>query len=252
MIAVLFAQDYNAINYYFDAGFSLSFLGCLILFIVYKIDTFINRAIYRFSKSMFTISFFVSFFTSLLLFFFVSWLLNGFLRDEWSLGFTFLKQQIIFINFLLLLILSYHTIAYFTRTTAIKNKKLTADNAEMSLALHKYLTRVPSLSSKKTELIPIAQILFFKIEEGVVFAYTNDGKKKPLTITTLNLLESKLNRAKFFRINRSEIVNIDKIESFEPYFKDRLAIKISNNSTTLYTSNTKSASFREWLLDISN
>jgi hypothetical protein len=252
MIAILFAQNYETIDYYFDSGFSVSVIGCLIIFMTYKIDTLIYKMINKPSKSMFAMSVFVSFLTSVLLFFAISWILNGIVRKEWSLDFTFLKQQIIFINFLLLLILSYHTIAYFTRTIAIKNKKLKADNLEMSLALNKYVSRIPSLLNKKTELIPISQILFFKIEEGIIFAHTINDQKKPLTIATLNQLESKLNPVTFFRINRSEIVNIEKIESFEPYFKDRLALKIVGNKATLYTSNTKSPSFREWLLDGSN
>ena len=249
MIAILFAQDYESINYYIDSGFSVSVFGCLIIFITHKIDLFIYNTINKQSKTIFILSVFVSFISSLLLFLLVSWLLNGFVRSNWSLNFIFLKQQIIFIIFLLLLIFSYHTVVYFTKSIVIKNKKLKADNLEMSLALNKYLTKVPSLSNKKTELISITQILFFKIEEGVVFAYISKQKKKPLTYTTLNHLETKINPTMFFRINRSEIVNIEKIESFEQYFKDRLAIKILNESITLYTSNTKSPSFRNWILE---
>lgn len=248
MIAVLFAPEFSAINYYLDSGLSLSLIGCITIYIVYKIDNFINKMIIKSSKSIFIINFLISFFISSIFFAFISWFLNIILRDEWSLNFSFLRQQMLIVNFLLILILSYHTILYFTRSITLKNRKLTADNLEMSLALKKYLTRIPSLSNKKTVLIPIKNVLFFKIEEGIVFAYTSENNKKALTTTTLNSLEPKLNPVIFFRINRSEIVNLDKVESYEPYLKDRLAIKISKSNITLYTSNSKSSSFRERLV----
>lgn len=248
MMSVLLAPAANAIYFHISSGLSFSITGCIALYIVHQVDMIINKVIVSTSSPIFFINILVSFFTTSLLFAFITWLLNVLLRSNWTLDFLYLKDQIIIINFLLLIILSYHTIAYFTRTTARKNKKLSADNLEMSLVLNKYLTRIPSLANKKTVLTPIAQISYFQIDEGVLFAFTIDHQKHPLTITTLNELESKLNPAAFFRINRSEIVNIDKIASYEPYFKDRLAIKLTNKDTTLYTSNTKSAAFREWLV----
>lgn len=249
MIAVLFAQNFESITYYFDSGIFVSVISCLIILIVYKIDILINKTISKLPASIFVINVFVSFVTSLFLFFIISWVSNGFIRNEWSLSFTFLKQQIIFVFYLLLLISSYHTVAYFTRATQIRNKKLKADNFELNLALNRYLKRIPSLTNKKTEMIPINNISFFNIEDGLVFAVTKDNKRKPITVTTLNRLEEMLNPMKFFRINRSEIVNIDEIESFEPYIKDRLAIKILKSNVILYTSNTKSSYFRTWILD---
>lgn len=247
MIAVLLAPTINAVYFHFSTGISLSITGCIALYIVHQVNTLINKIMVRVSKAIFFINILLSFLITSLLFAFITWLLNVFLRSNWTLDFLYLKDQIVIINFLILVILAYYTIAYYTKSVAIKNKKLKADNLELSLALNKYLTRIPSLSNKKTVLIPVSDILYFQIEEGIIFAYTNPNKKLALTITTLNELEASLNPIGFFRINRSEIVNIDKVSSFEPYFKDRLAIKLSNNETTLYTSNTKSAPFREWL-----
>jgi hypothetical protein len=252
MIAVLLAPAIKDIYFHFSTGISLSITGCIALYIVHQVNMLINKMIVGASKAIFLLNILVSFLITSILFAFITWLLNVLLRSTWELDFLYLKDQIIIINFLILIILAYYTIAYYTQTTAIKNKKLKADNLELTLALNKYLTRIPSLSNKKTILIPVSDVLYFQIEEGIVFAYTNPNKKHALSITTLNELDSNLNPAVFFRLNRSEIVNIDKITSFEPYFKDRLAIKLSNNETTLYTSNTKSAPFREWLTRPSN
>lgn len=252
MIAVLFTEDYESINYHIDSGIWASIMGSIAIFIVYKLDNLINSVVVKSLKSVFLINFFISFIITTLLFFITSWILNIILRGSFSVNFSFLKEQIIIIYYLLILILAYHTISFFTRTMALKNKKLIADNKEMSLALNKYLKRIPSVLNKKTSLIPIDDILYFKIDDGIIFAYLSDDNKKALTIATLNVLESKLNPNVFFRINRSEIVNINKISSFEPYFKDRLAVKLIGNKTILYTSNAKSASFRNWLIDSAN
>ncbi|MFY0629457.1 MAG: LytTR family transcriptional regulator DNA-binding domain-containing protein [Flavobacteriaceae bacterium] len=249
MIAVLSAHDSSSINYHLDGAIFISLFGYFCIFIVYKIDKIINQLNIKYSNSIFFINFSLSFLISSSIIIFISWIFNGFVRDEWALQFVFVKQQMILLNFLLIIILSYLTISYFTRSVSIRNKKLKADNLEMSLALHKYLTRIPSLSNKKTTLIPVNKVSYFKIDEGVLFAYTSKDEKHPLTITTLNVLESKLNPTNFFRINRSEIININKVESYEPYLKDRLAIKLSHRSITLYTSNAKSASFREWVVN---
>lgn len=249
MIAVLIAEDYHTINYSFISGFSSSIIGCIALFIVHKVDNSINKVIISTSKSTVLLKFFISLFSTSLLFFCISWFLNIILKNNFLVSFSFLKEQIIIINYLLILILAYHTIAYFTRAISKKNKVLKAENLEMNLALHKYLKRIPSVLNKKTSLISVDDIYYFKIEDGILFAYISDSIKKPLLITTLNDLESKINPTLFFRINRAEIVRIDKILSFEPYFKDRLAIKLSDNKTTLYTSNNKSAAFRKWLIN---
>lgn len=248
MIAVLFAFDSSKINYNFGAGFSGIFLGCITVLIVYKVDTILNKKMVKLSKSIFLFNFLFSFLISALFLFSTSWLLSGLIKKQWTLDFSFLREQIIILNFLLIIILSYLTISYFTRSIVVKNKKLEADNLEMSTTLNKYLSRIPAAQNKKTLLIPISQIAYFKIEDGLIFGFTKDHKRHSLTLTTLNELEAQLNPARFFRINRSEIVNIDEVASYEPYFKDRLAIKLVNLDTILYTSNTKSPPFKGWLL----
>lgn len=247
MIALMLAQSLDTIYYHFSSGILIGILGCLTLYLVSSIDRLIDRLIVKTSKYVFILSFFISFFASIFMFALIGWVLNVILRDIWIIDFAYVREQLVIINYLAILILSYYTISYFSKSTELHNKKLRAENNEMSKALHKYASRVSSISNKKTILIDVDNINYFQIEGGVVFAYTDDNKKHPITTTTLNELESKLNPAIFFRINRSEIIHIDKIKYFEPYFKDRLAIKFNNSTDTLYTSNKKAALFREWL-----
>ena len=54
-------------------------------------------------------------------------------------------------------------------------------------------------------------------------AIDSAGKKHALNYT-LSDVEGKIDPSKFFRINRSEIINLDFLEKVEPYFKNKLAI----------------------------
>lgn len=75
------------------------------------------------------------------------------------------------------------------------------------------------------------------------------AEKKHALNYTLSNVEEKIDPAKFFRINRSEIINLDFIEKVEPYFKNKLAIKMTYSKDIIYTSSTKTPSFRKWLED---
>ena len=247
IIAIIYAESVDTIYYHFSSGLLFGILGSLTIYVVYNIDRLVDKIMLKTSKFAFFLNVVIIFFTSLLMFAIIAWLLNVILRGVWTLNFGFLKEQLIIVNYLSVLIMSYYTISYFSKSAELRNKKLKAEALEMSIALNKYPSRIPSLSNKKTVLIAVHTIFYFKIEDGIIFAYTSENKKHPLTTPTLNEVESKLNPASFFRINRSEIIHIDKISSFEPYFKDRLAIKFNNSSTVLYTSNKRASQFREWL-----
>ena len=77
-------------------------------------------------------------------------------------------------------------------------------------------------------------------------AIDSSGKKHALNFT-LTEVEEKIDPAQFYRINRSQIINIDFLEKVEPYFKNRLALKMEYSSETIYTSGTKTPGFRKWL-----
>ena len=68
----------------------------------------------------------------------------------------------------------------------------------------------------------------------------------PLT-GTLTDLERQLDPSHFFRINRSELVNIQFVDNVEPYFNNRLSVQMKNGDTTLVTSTAHTPAFRKWL-----
>lgn len=95
-------------------------------------------------------------------------------------------------------------------------------------------------------LLAIDEVTHLQAEEGLVFAIDQRGTRYPLS-GTLTELEQQLDPARFFRLNRSEVVNIRYIDKAEPYGKDRLAIKLKTSPDFLLTSATHTAGFRKWL-----
>jgi DNA-binding LytR/AlgR family response regulator len=96
------------------------------------------------------------------------------------------------------------------------------------------------------KLIDAKDIGCFEANGDFCMAIDSAGKKHVLNYT-LSDIEEKIDPAKFFRINRSEIINLDFLEKVEPYFKNKLVIKMTYAKEIIYTSSSKTPSFRKWL-----
>lgn len=81
---------------------------------------------------------------------------------------------------------------------------------------------------------------------GKLTAIDEKGKEHEFRYKLSDLAEE-LNPKEFFQINRGEIVNINFIEKIEPYFGDRLSIRLKNYKNALITSASSTAEFRKWL-----
>jgi|TARA_B110000971_G_scaffold216618_1_gene251933 two-component system response regulator LytT len=80
------------------------------------------------------------------------------------------------------------------------------------------------------------------------FCLITDAAGKRHTISqNLGSIHQQLNPKKFFKINRSEIINIDFIEKIESHFKNRLLISIKNCKEKVMTSSSITSDFRKWL-----
>lgn len=95
-------------------------------------------------------------------------------------------------------------------------------------------------------ILAVDDVTHLQADEGVVFAIDKQGARYPLA-GTLTDLEKQLDPARFFRINRSELVNIGYVEKVEPYFNNRLAVKLKTGADALVTSATHTSEFRKWL-----
>ncbi|WP_420573893.1 LytR/AlgR family response regulator transcription factor [Kordia sp.] len=108
-----------------------------------------------------------------------------------------------------------------------------------------YKEYIPIKSNSDIYFLKVEDITFIQSDYGVVFAYDSANKKHLLNQTTLKEIEEILNPTKFFKINRSELVNRDYIEKINRYTKNSVAIFIKSH--ILKTSQNNTASFNAWM-----
>ncbi|WBA40548.1 LytR/AlgR family response regulator transcription factor [Hymenobacter canadensis] len=96
-------------------------------------------------------------------------------------------------------------------------------------------------------VLQVDDVAYVQADEGVTFAVDAAGVRYPLS-GTLTELERQLDPARFGRLNRSELVNIAFVERVEPYFNNRLAVRLRGKpDLTLITSAAQTPEFRRWL-----
>ncbi|MEL7221075.1 MAG: LytTR family DNA-binding domain-containing protein [Bacteroidota bacterium] len=102
---------------------------------------------------------------------------------------------------------------------------------------------------KKTSgiiLLKVEDISHFQADNNIVFAFDRKGKKH-IVSHKMSELEELLNPNAFFRLNRSEIVQVDFIEKIESYFNNRLAVSVPGIKKAMITSSSRTADFRKWI-----
>lgn len=142
-----------------------------------------------------------------------------------------------------------------------KYKKLFSDASEKPLVDQGLMTQLKTMiegeknvykkrfSIKKKsgiKLVKTDDIVNFEASGDFSFAF-DSNKEKHIVNYSLGDIEGKLDPDQFFRINRSEIVNIDFVEKIESHFKNKLAISLKTRTETLYTSGSKTPEFRIWI-----
>ncbi|MCC3156554.1 LytTR family DNA-binding domain-containing protein [Hymenobacter sp. 15J16-1T3B] len=117
----------------------------------------------------------------------------------------------------------------------------------MRPALPAYKQRFSVRQRNSLYILPVEDVVYLQADEGLVFAIDRQGTRHPLT-GTLTELERQLDPAQFGRLNRSELVNISFVEKVEPYFNNRLLVKLRPlPAATLTTSTAQTPEFRRWL-----
>ena len=105
------------------------------------------------------------------------------------------------------------------------------------------------LVKKQEQLIPVTdeEIAYFHTEHELVYLTTRTNKKYVVDYT-LEQIESRLNPAQFFRINRQFILNISAIQQIHTYFSSRLKLQIHPSSDDeILVSKGKVKPFKAWL-----
>lgn len=91
--------------------------------------------------------------------------------------------------------------------------------------------------------IPLTDIHFIESLENYARLYF--GKEKAMIKRSLNLLAEKLDPKVFFRVNRSQIINIHYIKEIHPYFNNKLQITLTTGEK-VEVSNRQSVRFKNW------
>ena len=95
--------------------------------------------------------------------------------------------------------------------------------------------------------IPIDDISYFFIENGLVFCMTFDGKKY-YTNKKLETIESQLDPEHFYRANRQYIISRKSIKEISPYFNERLSVKVfPQPKDAVIISKAKASDFKAWV-----
>ncbi|QIL41254.1 response regulator [Pedobacter sp. HDW13] len=100
----------------------------------------------------------------------------------------------------------------------------------------KMITAIPIKIKDKIILVRLSKISYLLAEQGYVIIYTDNGEKF-LTELTLSELEDKL-PSNFLRVQRSYIINTEKILEINRYFNNRLIILMNDSNDTKIISGT--------------
>ncbi len=92
---------------------------------------------------------------------------------------------------------------------------------------------------------PTQNILSFKAHGDFCTLISDDNERHHINYK-ISQIEEVLDPDQFFRINRSEIININYIIKVETHFKNKMQITLLNQSTVM-TSGTRTPEFRQWL-----
>ncbi|MFK8059885.1 MAG: LytR/AlgR family response regulator transcription factor [Polaribacter sp.] len=112
-----------------------------------------------------------------------------------------------------------------------------------------YTTYKKRFVIKKTsgiQLLNAVDIALISASGDFCLVIDKNGKRHTIS-QNLGGVFLQLNPKKFFKINRSEIVNIDFIENIESHFKNRLLISLKNHKEKVMTSSSTTSDFRKWL-----
>jgi DNA-binding LytR/AlgR family response regulator len=109
-----------------------------------------------------------------------------------------------------------------------------------------YRERLVVKTASGFTLLQLERVCCITAQEGRCTALDTEGGEHVFRYKMSDLVQE-LDPNKFFQINRGEIVNLDHIQHIEPYFGDRLAIRVKRNPLVMITSAAQTPAFRQWI-----
>ena len=96
-----------------------------------------------------------------------------------------------------------------------------------------YPNRLPSRLGDRIEFVDLARVTHFFANDKLTYAAT--PKKDFVVDYTIAELESAVDPARFFRIHRSTVVNLEYVKELYSWFSDRMMIKMNDGKDTELT-----------------
>lgn len=93
--------------------------------------------------------------------------------------------------------------------------------------------RIPSRSGERVHFLELARITHFFAEDKLTYAATGD--KNWVVDRTIAELEEKLSPARFVRVHRSTIVNLDYVDELYSWFGGRMMLRLKDPKKTEIT-----------------
>ena len=109
-----------------------------------------------------------------------------------------------------------------------------------------YKKRFVIKKAKGIQLLNVIDISLITAAGDFCIATDHSGKRHTIS-QSFGSIFLQLNPAKFFKINRSEIISIDFIENIESHFKNRLLLTMTGAKEKVMTSSSTTSGFRKWL-----
>ncbi len=91
--------------------------------------------------------------------------------------------------------------------------------------------------------IPLKDVRVFESDGNYIRVYF--GNERALILRSLNELEKRLDERHFFRTGRKRIVNLDQVESIDPWFNGRLLVRLKGEEEGIEVSRRQAARFKE-------
>ena len=103
-----------------------------------------------------------------------------------------------------------------------------ADLKAAARAPDQYAERIVVRDGSRVQIIPVNKLDYAEAQDDYVSLHSE--KKSYLKQQTISSLESTLDPARFVRVHRSFIVNLERISKIEPYTKDTRVVLLSDGS----------------------
>jgi two-component system response regulator LytT len=112
-----------------------------------------------------------------------------------------------------------------------------------------YKKRFLTKTGTRLMLVPVENIAFFFSEDGMTFLMESGTSQKYMVEATLNQLEADLlDPMKFYRINRSVIINLDELIDMRPFQNGRLILSTrARSEEALIVAREKVHEFKAWI-----